>query len=129
KDSGEVVLQTLVVIALSNKAELVLITQGKGMAKTSIHDAIAFMKDGYKEQRAFMEILNFLIEESTVDKVLVHIDAISDEDIGLDFDLIRNMINTLEPPRKEQAEAFTRFFEDHHDNAKLKEELAQISNA
>lgn len=87
------------------------------------------MKDGYKEQRAVMEMLSFIIEDSTVDvdEVLVHIEAIVDAKIAQSFDPIRAVIENLKSPRKEQVEAFARFFEEHKDKTKLKKELDQIS--
>lgn len=127
KNSDIAAIQEWVFVALANKAELVLAAGDKEEAKKAIYDAIIFMKDGYKEQRAVMEMLSFIIEESTADEVLGHIYAISDGEVDQSFDPIRSVIESLESPHKEQVEAFARYFEDHHNKAKLKEELDQIS--
>lgn len=128
KGRSEIAIQEIVVNALVNKAELVLATYDKEEAKKSIHDAIIFMKEGYKEHRAVMEVLSFIVEESTVNDVLSKVEAIPDkEEIDWSFDEIRPVIENLESPRKEQVEAFARYFEDHHNKVKLKEELDQIS--
>lgn len=127
KDSEDATIQEWVVSAVCNKAELVLITQAKDQAIKAIQNAITLIKEGRKVERAVMEMLSFMIEESTLKSVLVCIDAIMDEDINQVFDPIREVIDTLEPPRKEQVQACARFFEDHKDKDKLKEELDQIS--
>jgi translation initiation factor 2 gamma subunit (eIF-2gamma) len=105
-----------------------LATQAKDQAIKAIQNAITLIKEGRKVERAVMEMLSFMIEESTLESVLVCIDAITDENINQFFDPIRDVIDTLEPPRKEHVQAFACFFEEHKDKAKLKEELAQISN-
>ncbi|SHF07233.1 hypothetical protein SAMN02745753_01271 [Marinomonas polaris DSM 16579] len=120
--------QEQLINALLNKAKLTLVLQKKGVAKGAIEEGIVFMKDGFKEKRAIMEILNFIIDESTVSYVLSKIaDIPESETIEWGFNEIRPVIENLEFPRKEQVEAFARFFEEHKDKAKLKEELDQIS--
>jgi tetratricopeptide (TPR) repeat protein len=128
KDNDEAVIQRHIVAALCNKAELVLVVNGKDQSVKAIQEAIIFMKEGYKQHRSMMEILYFIIDESTVSDVLSKIeDTPESETIGWSFNEIRTVIENLESPGKEQAEAFARFFEDHHDKAKLKEELDKIS--
>ncbi len=127
KGSKEKSIQEQVATALSNKAELVLVTQDKQHAKKSIQDAILFIKNDYKLHRTILEILNFMIEESTIEDVLSKVENIPEgEARGWGLDEIRSVIDKLESPRKEQVEAFARFFEEHKDKAKLKEELGQI---
>lgn len=75
--------------------------------------------------RAVLEMLNFLVEISSLDNVIKSIEAITDEKINQDFSLIRAFIASLKQPRKEQVEALVRFFEDHQDKDKLRAELDQ----
>lgn len=128
KGSEEISIQEQVATALCNKAELVLVTESEDTTKKAIQDVIFFIKDGYKGDRAVMEMLSFIIEESTVSYVLSKIEDIPEsETIEWGFNEIRPVIENLEFPRKEQVEAFARFFEEHKDKTKLKEELDQIS--
>lgn len=129
KDSDDAAIRGLIINVICNKAEFLLATQAKDQAIKAIQNAITFLKDDNKVYRAVMEMLSFIIEKSTLESVLVCIDAIMDEDIDQSFDPIRDVIDTLEPLRKEQVQALARFFEDHHDKAKLKEELDQIPEA
>lgn len=128
KDSDNAAIQERIISAVCNKAELVLATQPKDQAIKAIQNAIALIKEGSKVDRAVMEMLSLIINESTVDKVYsCVVDIPNDAKLTWEFGSIREVVDTLEFPRKEQVQAFARYFEDHHDKAKLKEELDQIS--
>ena len=129
KDNEEAVIQRQVVTALCNKAELVIAGNSKEQAINAIRDAIFFIKDGNKQDRAAMELLSFIIEETTVSSVFRKIEDIPEsENFEWRFNEARHVIESLDSPRKEQVEAFARYFEDHHNKVKLKEELDQIPN-
>jgi tetratricopeptide (TPR) repeat protein len=127
--NNDIAIQRQVAHSLINKAELLLVIQDKEKAKIFIQDAIKCMRDSFKGHRAMIEVLNFIVEKSTVDSVLSKVSDIPDNEIiEWSFNEIRPVVENLESPRKEQVEIFARFFEDHHDKAKLEEELAQIPN-
>ena len=129
KDHGNAEIQVYVVDAICSKAQLVLATQTKHQAVNAIQNAISLIKEKHIVERAVMEMLKFIAEESTADNVLREIDNIPESEIiEWEFDEARHVIESLDSPRKEQVEAFARFFEAHHDIATLKEELELISN-
>ena len=128
KNRNESVLKHALITALSNKAEFILISQNKKAAKFAIQEALSLIADDHKQELAVMELLSFIIDESTIETVFTFIKNIPDEEeLAWGFKELREKIASLESPKKEQVEAVARFFEEHKNKAKLKEELDNIS--
>jgi len=107
-----------------NKAEGIYLTQDKAAAKKAIEYAISIIPEGQDYQgHAVMEILKLMIDESSISKVFSRIESITTEEIAWSFKELKPAIEKLESPKKEQVEAITRFFEEHKDKIKLREEL------
>ena len=127
KNRNESILNHALITALSNKAEFVLISQNKKAAKLAIQEALSLISDDHKQERAVMELLSFIIDESTIETVFTFIENIPDEEeLAWSFKELIEKVESLETPKKEQLEAIARFFEEHKDKAKLREELDEI---
>lgn len=129
KESDDSEIQSLVSKALANKAEYALVYQNRDMASKSIIEALSFIKNEEKELLSIIEMLSFIIGNSSLDQVIFKIAEIPNGiKLGWKSKDLRPVISELKYPKKEQVEALARFFDEHKDKNKLKEELDQIPN-
>ncbi|MGO3739207.1 MAG: hypothetical protein ACTJGG_07060, partial [Marinomonas foliarum] len=71
--------------------------------------------------------LSFIVGNSSLNQVVFKISEIPNGiKLGWKSKDLRTAISELKSPKKEQVEALARFFDEHKDKNKLKEELAQI---
>ncbi|MBU1296738.1 MAG: hypothetical protein KJ609_01025 [Gammaproteobacteria bacterium] len=116
--------------AFACKAEVYVTENNKEGLEQVISQAIDFMGDYFPVDRAVIEMFRFIKNESNISELWIYINKINDhEKIIWEFETIKNIINELASPVKEQVQACVRFFDTHKDKAKLKEELDQIPEA
>jgi tetratricopeptide (TPR) repeat protein len=124
--SGNSTIKHQVESAFTNKVEQLFVTGQnqilkETMKQTSDHisqDSVYF---------SIVELFKFIVGESDSNTVYNHIAQLPrDINITWSFNLIRTEVSKLQPPVKDQATAFIKFFEEHKDKVKLKEELDQI---
>ena len=126
KSRKEKDLKEVVIYALSAKI-LKKYSLDPKKSKESFNEEISFTKNGYDEYCLLIKFLRFFVEEISSDEFFEEVDILIENNNLINLEPIHFYIENPQSTTQKQAGAFVRFFEEHQDKARLKEELDQIS--
>lgn len=125
-ESEQPKLKDIVSRALSHNAELSLLLELPEISEQKIYIALDHL-DSNSFHSSVMKFLLFLLGKVDINLVLQDIEQLTeDTKFNWSFNEIRDYLNQFSGMKGEQVQAFLRFFEEHHDVEKLKEELEKI---
>jgi tetratricopeptide (TPR) repeat protein len=115
-------------VAFANKIEQLFLTGQHRILKETMKQTSDYISQD-SSYFSVVELYKFMVGVSDSNTVYNCIDSLPKNfNLAWSFNLIKPEVSKLQQPIKGQATAFIKFFEEHKDKAKLKEELAQISN-
>ncbi|WP_419812350.1 hypothetical protein [Bacterioplanoides sp.] len=112
--------------AIINRAELSILREPKNRSERRINNALDSL-DSSVLASSIMSFLLFLLDKTDIDNVLQNV-----EDLAVDTEFtwrsigIKKYLNQFSGVKGQQVQAFVRFFEEHNNVEKLKEELEKI---
>lgn len=125
-ESKQDVLQNSVIFALSNIAELSLLLESPNSSEQRIRKVLD-RPTSNSFTSSVMKFLLFLLDKTDISQVLRGIEQLpEDTKFTWDFNVIRDYLNQFSGEKGEQVQAVVRFFEEHYNVEKLKEELEKI---
>ncbi|UTW48350.1 tetratricopeptide repeat protein [Bacterioplanoides sp. SCSIO 12839] len=126
EESEEDGLKNSITFALSNIAELSLLLESPDSSEQRIHKVLD-RSSSNSFTSSVMKFLLFLLDKADISQMLQNIEQLpEDTKFTWGFNEIRDYLNQFSGVKGEQAQAVVRFFEEHHNVEKLKEELDEI---